>query len=163
LVYQVLRLGRQVDLRSEVSDILTNGLVYWGIIPEEKAVSPLSLSGIHGCMLLRLGESELARRAWEKHAEVLQARRAPREQSASGLGTSRLPEADPYLDWATEWTWCQFDRATFAHVRGDDGLALAALRDLAEARSRVEAEAERRGFKHPPSYNYNGTLLTTPE
>ena len=116
---------------------------------------------LKACLLLRLGEPALAQELW---AALQQANE--REFSAlSGQASStnplpaaqvKLPDADPYLDWASEWAWGLFDRAVCAHMRGDDGLALASARLLTTARPRLEAEAVHRGFKRPPSYNSSG-------
>ena len=46
-----------------------------------------------------------------------------------------------------------FDRAICAHMRGDDGLALASARALAPIQQTVEKEAERRGFKRQPTFD----------
>lgn len=155
LIYSVLELGAQADLRSEVANMLTSGTVHWGVIPEAKSVSPLSLSGIQGCLLLRLGEAESAGRVWGKHFRETQSRLVPHLRSTNVVGEFGLPERDPYLDWATEWTWALFDRATFAHIRGDDGLALATTRTLAVIQTTLEVVGDKRGLKRPPIYAYN--------
>ena len=62
-----------------------------------------------------------------------------------------LDPADPYLDWASDWTWGLFDRTVCAHMRGDDALALASARLLTAARPTLESEAHRRGFPRPRS------------
>jgi hypothetical protein len=93
---------------------------------------------IKAAMLLRLGEGELARKAWD----------------AWNGGTSARQnedDKDPYLLLAYEWTWALFDRALTAHVTGDDRMALLSARALVPIRDAVESEAASRRL--PPPVN----------
>lgn len=92
-------------------------------------------------MLLRLGEGELALKAWDDWRG----------------GTSAQPNEDykdpnlkdPYLMLAFEWTWALFDRAVTAHVTGDDRMALLSARALVPIRDAVESEAASRQLPLP--------------
>src|SRR5262249_3264120 len=85
-------------------------------------------------LLLRLGETELARRLWK-------------------LATQDEKEKDPYRALAGDWMWNAFERAVAAHMRGDDRLALADARLLAKIQPLIEAEAKQRGFKPNTDYS----------
>ncbi len=153
LVYPVLTVGTNVSLKADVGNLTTNGVLPWdnGIL-EAASVSHTSLLGIKGCLLLRLGESDLARRYWQgKLLQEKQPRwlwlRTPLTNSPATLGELQLPETDPFPDWAIEWTWALFDRATFAHMRGDDGIALASARMLFPIQYIIQAEVEKRELK----------------
>src|SRR2546425_490373 len=82
-------------------------------------VSHTPLFPIRACLLLRLGEEELAGKVWT-------------------AWTAGMPQhvdddiqlRDPYLELATDWAWALFDRAVCAHMRGDDHLALLSARAL---------------------------------
>ena len=159
LIYPVVSAGTNANLKVDIANLVTNGAVTWySVIPEGMSVSELSLLGIKGCLLLRLGESDLARQVWQakvRRGKEYQTALWPRGQTNSHVGVEeiKLPEDDPYLVWATEWIWSLFDRALCAHMRADDGLALASARTLASAQKAVEAEAERRGFKPRNSFD----------
>jgi hypothetical protein len=89
-------------------------------------------------------------------AVLLLARRG--ESAAADLwhatGFDLAGEPDPYGALATEWVWRLYDRATTAHLRGAQPLALESLRVLAAVQPLVEAAAAqrriaRRDRKHP--------------
>ncbi len=90
------------------------------------------------CLLLRLGESGLAREVAELQ---LSAQREPSVPKQSD---------DPYLDWARQWCWTLWDRALSAHISADDDFALVSLRQLQRIAGDVSAEATRRGFARYP-------------
>ena len=69
------------------------------------------------------------------------------------LDQVKLGDADPYVNWASDWAWGLFERAVCAHMRGDYGLALTSARLLASARPQIESSAEQRGFKRQRTYN----------
>ena len=156
LVYPVLSVGGPGDLSKDVADAIETMNRPWmsRAFPARKTVLPDLRFPIQGCLLLRLGEVELAKEFWEA-AEI--ARRSSHEdvskRGVDGEG-SILSDEDPYLDWARDWAWGLLDRAICAHMRGDDGLALASARLLAGVEARIEAEAAERGFRLfelPPS------------
>ena len=98
LVYPVLTVGPAADLRADVTKIMETekgrGVVEW----DEDL--------IRLCLLLRLGETQLAERYFD-------------HLTAGGLDL-----CDPYLLLAQEWTWSLFTRAANAHMGGDDNLSL---------------------------------------
>lgn len=129
LVYPVITVGDKAELRADVTEILkaeeirrAKSKQEWGTeisnwtntTREADGVSHLSFQAIKVPMLLRLGETELARKVWNARMKAV------------------LPENyDPYLLWADQWVWGMFNRAVCAYARGDDGLALVDLRSLA--------------------------------
>jgi hypothetical protein len=82
-------------------------------------------------LLLRLGEADLAEAYWN---------------------TFDAKDSDRFLDWASVWAWYLYDRAITAHMLGDQGLALAMSRQLADARPRIEAAAAERGYTKRRSF-----------
>ena len=159
LVYPAISVGPKADLGVDVAALATNGFLPHGTgFLEAESLSPNSLLGIKGCLLLRLGKGEAARTVWQvrtrlKREPVLQWS-MPRTNGLPGLAETRLPEEDPYVDWAIEWAWALFDRTTYAFMRGDDGLALPGCRALSTLITTVESEADRRGFRRPNYSNY---------
>src|SRR5262249_34862754 len=106
---------------------------------EQYSIAHDSLLPVKACLLLRLGEGELAGAVWSAwmagiHANV-------------NDGTEII--RDPYLMLATDWAWAQFDRALGAHMRGDDRLARLSARALTRAHAVIEEEALARGFRRP--------------
>jgi hypothetical protein len=159
LVYPLVSAGANADLTLDMIGLVTNGVATWqNAIPEAVSVSTSSLLGIKGCLLWRLGQRDLATVCWQIQTARTRDRNAGMMPAADGSrapGTNwmvPLPEADPYLAWTTEWTWAMFDRLICAHERGDETLALATARQLAEAQPKIEAECAKRGFRRPPSF-----------
>ncbi|MDB6065504.1 MAG: hypothetical protein JWR26_1712, partial [Pedosphaera sp.] len=70
----------------------------------------------------------------------------PNERMMVGADGRRMENTDPYLEFASDWAWALFDRAICSHMRGDEALALATARELAEVQPKIEAECARRGF-----------------
>ena len=156
LVYPVVSVGTNADLEADVANLMTNRLARWhSAILEEASVSEKSLLGIKGCLLLRLGRIDLAARYWQVQVRYAQEYRNARSSAMwlpgmpAGLlatnGEVKLPDSDPYLVWATEWTWAMFDRTICAHMRGDEALALVTARQLSEVQPKIEAECTKRG------------------
>jgi len=135
LVYPVVSIGHSANLHNdlEVKSEDKDRISMMGrrSVFEANAVHFGVLERLKVVLLLRLGETELALRLWKL---------APQD------------EKDPYLDLAGDWTWNAFERAATAHMRGDDRLALADARMLAEIQPLIEAEAKRRGFKLDTDY-----------
>ena len=160
LVYPTAGVGTNADLEADVAQIETNGLATWySAIPEAMSVSQVGLLGVKGCLLLRLGRVDLATRYWQaqvrreqEYREAMWSRGAASSSSTNGV---KLPDADPYLGWATEWTWAMFDRMICAHMRGDEKLALLTARELAQAQPQIEAECAKRGFKRQPELSFS--------
>jgi hypothetical protein len=161
LVYPVVSVGSNASVTADVGLLKTNGLRTWyTAIPEGMSVSHLSLLPLKGCMLLRLGEAELARDYWItcerrrlEYEDAIWSRARSGTNPPAPRTEVELPAGDPFLGWATDWTWAMFDRAICAHMRGDDGLALASARALIPIQQTVEKEAERRGFKRQPTFD----------
>ena len=155
LVYPVVSVGEAADLRADVLAAVQQTERMWrSALPEGFTVAHQTCLPLKGCLLLRLGEPELARQMW---AAVRSGNQkgfdAPPGATMAELGQVKLDETDPYLGWASDWAWALFERAVCAHMRGDDGLALASARLLSTARSSIETEAERRGFKRQQTPN----------
>jgi hypothetical protein len=136
LVYPVMSLGHSANLHNDWEAISKgkdrNSMVSSGSVSERNAVHFGILEPLKVVLLLRLGETELARRLWEI---------VPHD------------EKDPYLALAHDWTWNAFERAATAHMRGDDRLALADARMLAKIQPLIEAEAKQRGLKPDTDYS----------
>jgi hypothetical protein len=155
LVYPVLSVRERADLRTDVLVAIkaadaarlacekrhgpNSYYRFRHAWPEGQSVAHRELLPIWTCLLLRLGEDQLARRAWQAWTVGMR----------PGTNNDALHLRDPYLMLATDWTWALFDRAVCAHMRGDDRLALLSLRALLPVRKAVTTEALRRGFKEP--------------
>jgi hypothetical protein len=139
LVYPVLSLGHSANPHNDWEDWEAknkgkdrNLLMARRSVSEANAVRFGLLEPLKVVLLLRLGETELARRLWKL---------APQD------------EKDPYPALALDWAWNAFERGATAHMRGDDRLALADARMLAKVQPLIEAEAKQRGFKPDPYYS----------
>lgn len=159
LVYPLESVGEKADLRQDVLALVREDEGHdarrgaYPVIPRHDDCCPAtpsyrSLSHewrtlIKAAMLLRLGEGELARKAWD-------------DWHGGTNAQSNEDDKDPYLMLAYEWTWALFDRAVTAHVTGDDRLALLSARALVHIRDAVEAEAASRQLPLP---DYTGTAL----
>jgi hypothetical protein len=157
MVYPTVSVGTNADLEADVMMLATNSFVSWrSALPEAVTVMPNALQGVKGCLLLRLGKVDLATAYWLAEArhgadfrnEMM--RRFSRTNDVASTNEIKLPEADPYLDWASDWAWMMFDRMICAHERGDEKLALFTARQLAAAQPQIEAECAKRGFKGQP-------------
>src|SRR5262245_48668903 len=136
LVYPVMSLGHSANLRNDWEAISKgndrNSMIGRRSVSEANAVHFGVLEPLKVILLLRLGETELARQLWKLVSH---------------------DEKDPYLALAGDWTWNAFERATTAHMRGDDRLASADARMLAKIQPLIEAEAKQRGFKPDTDYS----------
>ena len=152
LVYAVEKVGDKADVKADMEAVVKadeamraayakdngDGTFYrfrhaW---PEDHAVSHKSLLPDKACLLLRLGEVELAGSVWN-------AWRAGMKENTNDDATHLK---DPYLMLASDWVWAEFDRAVTAHMRADDGLALTSARNCVRAAAEVEKTAKARGF-----------------
>jgi len=160
LVYPAVSIGTNADLNADVLALATNGFTSWqSALSEGASVFPNPLQGVKGCLLLRLGRTDLATAYWSAlerrgsdFRNDLARRFSPTNATVSPNGT-KLSDADPYLTWAGDWAWSLFDRMINAHMRGDEKLALADARLLSAAQPRIEAECARRGFKRQPYWD----------
>jgi len=151
LVYPVVSVGAQTNLQADM-DLLINAAstnssrmrmaLYGRAIRENTSVATDSILPIKACLLLRLGENDLAAKVWSACSDSL--------ENARGQEQAK----DPYLMLAGDWAWSLFDRTICAHMRGDVPLALVSVRKLTEIQPKIEAEAAKRGFPHP---GYNDT------
>src|SRR5215510_265640 len=139
LVYPVMSIGYSANLHNDWEDWEAKNkgkdrnlmMSRWSV-SEANAVHFEVLEPLKVVLLLRLGETEFARRLWEL---------APHD------------EKDPYLALASDWAWNAFERAATAHMRGDDRLASADARTLAKIQPLIEAEAKQRGLKADTDYS----------
>jgi hypothetical protein len=141
LVYPVISIGHSANLHNDWEAISEgkdrDSMIGRRSVSEARAVHFGVLEPFKVVLLLRLGETELARRLWKL---VVQ------------------DEKDPYLDLARDWMWNAFERAATAHMRGDDRLALADARMLARIEPLIEAEAKQRGIEPDTDYSYPSSL-----
>jgi hypothetical protein len=157
MVYPVVSTGTNADLDADVAMLTTNGnFSRWSAAySEPTSVSQNFSIGIKGCILLRLGRADLAEKLWlaqELGAANFQNEMRRRFSETNGMVSTneiKLPAADPYLDWASDWAWMMFDRMICAHERGDEKLALFTARQLAAAQPQIETECANRGVKRP--------------
>jgi hypothetical protein len=148
VIYPAVSVGQAVDLEKDVREdveTLRRQKGAGGRVPRRTVPEVLRV-----CLLLRLGRADLAE-----------------EQFAAS--TSWTPEAKgrdltdygiSYLTLAQEWASIVFLRLIYAHMRGDDAIALDADRRLSAFAPRAEAKAKAMGFERevnrfsqePPSY-----------
>lgn len=170
LVYPLVSIGNPADVRGDASAAAVaevEGAIYgtgryWHAYFEDfclchpwagRSVSHLSPLPVKSCLLLRLGEVELAEKVWNRWTSELASYPT---QEQFGRSTGESVEAnkpylkDPYLILTNLWTLSLFDRAVAGHMRGDDQLSLASAKMLATVWPAVEAEAAQRGFSRPP-------------
>lgn len=169
LVYPVLKIGPPVDLHAEVRAIIADDRARLEKSHQDNPKSPysrrmqavaehegLTLKGRHsdtgwemfpipGCLLMRLGETELAGEWWQEWAAGL----PPGTENNYIL-------ADPYGQLASDWAWAQFNRTVCTHMRGDDRLALLTARQLTGLRPVIEAAARAHGWGPRPDGTANG-------
>lgn len=150
LIYPTVSVGEQANLQSDmeafISAATTNRSrmsmdLYGRAFPEKTSVATGSVLPIKACLLLRLGENDLADKVWNACNTSFQKQNPTQEQSK-----------DPYLMLAGDWAWSLFDRTICAHMRGDVPLALVSARKLTKIQPLIEAEAAKRGFPHPQSF-----------
>lgn len=129
LVYPVSSVGDKADLAADVrAPKPDDNRRLRHAIDEGTFVSHQTSHPLKACLLIRLGEVELARQCLPKDED--------REQPK-----------DPFLELASQWLWAQCDRALCAHMRADDELALATVRPLARSGPMLEHTAMDRGHK----------------
>ena len=154
LVYPTVSVGKAADWQTDArAAIQKTGRMWRNALPEGFTVSHEVCLPIKGCLLLRLGEPELAREMWaavqfgnQKGID------AGPGATIAEVDQVKLSDGDPYLDWASDWAWSLFERAVCAHMRSDDGLALASAHLLSAARPQIETAAEKRGAKRQRNY-----------
>jgi hypothetical protein len=150
LVYPAVSVGDAADWRSDARAAVKKRKSLDMALPERLTVAHDTCLRVKGCLLLRLGEPKLAIEMW---AAVQVRNQDGFNPALTEVGQVKLSDADPYLDLASDWAWGLFERAVCAHMRGDDGLALASSHLLSAARPQIEASAEQRGFERQPTGN----------
>ncbi|MCE0485151.1 MAG: hypothetical protein LV479_13055, partial [Methylacidiphilales bacterium] len=152
VVYPLKSAGPPADLKKDVTDLLARDQKMWGHynptnadirghyrVNEWMAITHDGLLPLKAALLLRLGRADLAEAVWKEWFF------ANAEQSVR----------DPYVLLANEWLQVAFDQASFAHMWGDDSLALAGFRKLGPVPAEVEAAATQRGIaKDKPGKPY---------
>ncbi|HND20042.1 MAG TPA: hypothetical protein PLB18_11745 [Acidobacteriota bacterium] len=151
-LYPVLAIGEKASLADDIKQLLdqdkalrqkfkqTSPTAVFSrptyATPESQAVSTQELTPLKMCLLLRVGERELATQVWNVWKEGV----TPEANQTSGSAT------DPFLRLAGDWLWMRFDRGINAHLRGEDDLARTIFVELETIVPRIEAEARRRGL-----------------
>ena len=146
LVYPVASVGNQQDLRADIESLIaasaTNSsrmrmVLYAGPYPKK-------------CRSLRICSCRLKPACCCGWAKTIWRQKSWDACRASLESFHQPPQSeDPYLLLAGDWSWCLFDRAISAYMRGDIPLALVSTRKLVEIQPGVEAEAARRSFPRP--------------
>jgi hypothetical protein len=141
LVYPLAELGDVADVRADVQAVLEaaqdptllryEGRRYTG---EGHSVWYEDLDLLQTGLLLRFGEVALAEKLWK----VLHRPRKGESQP------NAEQEGDYYLTLADQWAEAQFELAVSAHLRGDDGLALARCRQLSTFAEAARPEMKKR-------------------
>jgi len=151
LVYPLVSVGTNASLETDVLSMMTNSSNFRQLaLPESSSVAINTITGIRGCLLLRLGQVDLATRYWAaeaRHPSDWTMRNMFIMAQPVTINGLKLPSGDSYYYWANNWTWSLFDRMICAHIRGDEKLALADARLLSKIRSQVEETCNQRGFK----------------
>lgn len=162
LVYPVVSVGAAADWKADTREAIRRGGRSWRTAGNEAVTTHASaLFPLKGCLILRLGEADLAREFWTaiQPGGPGGAARPPAQATATNAPAKaeiKLAETDPYLEWARDWTWTMFERAVCAHMRGDDRLALADARALARSQPVIENEAAARGFQKDRTFFSSG-------
>ncbi len=174
LVYPLVSIGKAADLRRDAlraakapaQPALYGTGRYWkpygddfGVCHawEGRTVAHDSPLLIKACLLLRLGEAELAQKLCDRWTSELRTALASEQSNPAydrdyhfrTVETLERNLKDPYLVLANSWTLSLFDRAVAGHLRGDDRLALITAEMLGSAWPRITAEAAIRGFSRP--------------
>lgn len=162
LVYPVVSIGAKADIHKDISLALKemakikakergyeNTICFYSpekATPESYSLCHTTLLSINACLLLQLGEVEIAEAVWSINWDDKPERK-----------NDDVNVKDPYLMLASEWLWALFDRAICAHMREDDKLALLSAELLFFAGDGVEKEAKQRGFNFHRLYQYKNS------
>ncbi|HLW66025.1 MAG TPA: hypothetical protein VKS79_12010 [Gemmataceae bacterium] len=142
LVHAIEKVGPPTALRADIAANLK-----WHLAQDTTGVAddvPLHLDELAVCLLLRIGEKELATQLWD----ALQVSR----------GNESTEEYDPYPDLARQWASSTFSQLFYSHVQAHDERALHYARLLTRTAPLIEAEARRRNAN--PETNDDEKLLT---
>lgn len=109
MVYPVVSVGDKADLKADIKSLAPFGRFGADCPPEGMSVSEKFMLPLKVCLLLRLGEGDLAVQAWKKWTEPL------------GKDAEKL---DLYAVLSNALEWSMFDRAICADMCADDRLSL---------------------------------------
>ncbi|MEX1232440.1 MAG: hypothetical protein WEB58_19495 [Planctomycetaceae bacterium] len=155
MIYPVISIGETADVRGDAQDWIDGERKrredYEKMdpqppyrvdfhVPDEQssALHTFRRGAIRVCFLLRLGELKLAEQYWQIWDD-----HAHRDSSEN-----RHHLFDPYFVFAFSWVGGMFDRAVYAHQRGDHRLSLLTFEKLLSVVDDVKASATLRGFDH---------------
>jgi hypothetical protein len=142
LVYPVVTVGEPAGLRADVEAQLKFSQaerIPLFAEPEERLLSHEYPHPLKGCLLLVLGEVDLAEKVWQVAEPYFDASRIKGPANRND---------DPYLGLVQNWASAHFDRVASARLRGDDVVSLASARLLLPLRDTVEIDAPKRGFEN---------------
>ena len=143
LIYPVAKIAAPADLHAETTNAVSPGRFSGrdnSAAGETQTVRFGGALATRVLLLLRCGETAAALTNLTQNRQMMFG------------GGSRTQSDDPYLEFAGDWEWAMFDRTICAHMRGDENLALATARQLAEIHPQIEAECARRGFPRPQNW-----------
>jgi len=148
VVYPVLDVGARADLQAEAAALVpppsrrfNTGLgEVWSVYATNARLSRVLL-------LARCGEIDAGLKSWVPDQQTMTQLQLQMNRPPAKAG--RVESYDPYLELAGDWAWALFDHLLCAHMRGQESLALAGARRLAELERRIEREAAKRGFQRP--------------
>ena len=158
IVYPVVEVGPPAKLASNVESLkrafqaAQNDIIHTGhalvrghpefaerqmrLPPESHLVAHDCMFALKSCLLLRLGEGELASQVWYTWLAA----------NPELMSEAKSPADDPYMVLAWEWGWALYDHAIAAHLRGDSVVALDSAKTLALFKESVPRVAARRGI-----------------
>jgi len=152
LIYPVATVGAAADLHAEAVNLSPPtwrrfNSAFGEVILDFASNSPST----RVLLLLQCGETEAARKNWAPDQRFMTELQEGMNKPETEIG--KRESYDPYLELAGDWAWALFDRTICAHMRGDEALALATARKLAEVQPKIEAEAAKRGFPREQYYD----------
>ncbi|MCL2641774.1 MAG: hypothetical protein FWD53_13070, partial [Phycisphaerales bacterium] len=152
LVYPIETLGEKADLNADILALLKADEDARAEHAKRRSDFPFSRHSIitgegylvshkifhatTACMLLRLGEAELAEKTWQ------------------AWKTGSNDKRDLLISFAEDYLWSLYDRAVCSHMYGADALSLASSLQCRAAKTKIEKLAADRGYKEPVE-NYN--------
>ncbi len=151
MVYPVMRVGAPADLKADVAKLLVTSPDLYQLSARDESTSlwPTSANPLKGCLLLILGEADLAEQAWKQ---------APADLNLYQTGSKKLG-TNPYPGLLRAWAIAVQERAASAHLRGDDVISLLAARQLVRIRDAAEKQLPEQGFLPPKDQNGRPTLF----
>ncbi len=151
LIYPVAKISAPADLHAEITSAVPVSEWIRNPIGEEHTVLFANSSSTRVLLLLHCGETAAALKHWVPNRRLIRESQVEMRKPSAEIGG--VENYDPYLEFAGDWAWAMFDRTICAHMRGDEALALATARQLAEVQPKIEAECARRGFPRQSYYD----------